>query len=150
VRGALWIGRALALGVVALAVWLSLTPKPPTMPIIEGMPRDSDLVTHFLMHAGVAGALLLAWPPRRGVALAILTLAVALEVGQLAVAGREFSLDDMAANLVGAVAGAASAALARRWPRRLMSAVAQARNGAWATKGPGRGAGPSGSGHGAQ
>jgi len=147
VRGALWIGRALALGVVALAAWLSLTPKPP---MIEGLPQDSDLVAHFLMHTGVAGALLLAWPPRRGVALAILTLAVALEVGQLAVTGRVFSLADMAANLVGAGMGATGAALARRWPRRLMSAVAQARNGAWATKGPGRGAGPSGSGHGAQ
>jgi len=127
VRGALWIGRALALGVVALAAWLSLTPKPP---MIEGLPQDSDLVAHFLMHTGVAGALLLAWPPRRGVALAILTLAVALEVGQLAVAGRVFSLADMAANLVGAGMGATGAAVLRRYARRLTGAAARARDSA--------------------
>lgn len=107
------MARALALGVVALAAWLSLTPRPPS---IEGLPPDSDLVAHFLMHMGVAGALLLAWPPGRTVALAIVALAVALEVGQLAVTGRMFAFADMAANLAGAGFGAAGAALLRRRP----------------------------------
>ena len=118
-RGALWIGRALAVGVVALAAWLSLTPRPP---MIEGLPQDSDLVAHFLMHTGVAGALLLAWPPRRGVALAILMLAVGLEFGQIAVTGRIFDVADMAANLLGAGTGAAIAAALRHYLRRIACA----------------------------
>lgn len=92
--------RALALGVVALAVWLSLTPRPPA---VAGLPSGSDLLVHLLMHAGVAWALLRAWP---GAGPAALALAVALEAGQLAVPGRHFFFGDMAANMAGVALGA--------------------------------------------
>ncbi len=105
------IARVLALCVVSAAVWLSLTPKPP---MVEGLPQDSDLVVHFLMHLGVAGALWLTWPPGRALALVIAALAVGLEMGQLAVTGRVFALPDMAANLIGAGAGALGATMLRR------------------------------------
>ncbi len=109
------IGRLLALVVVGAAVWLSLTPKPP---MIEGLPQNSDLVVHFLMHAGVAGALWLTWPQGRALAAAIVALAVALELGQLVVTGRVFAMSDMAANLLGAGAGALGAAMLRRCAMR--------------------------------
>lgn len=117
--------RAVSLGLVALAVWLSLTPKPP---MIEGLPQDSDLVAHLVMHMGLAGALLLAWPPGRTVALAVVALAVGLEIGQIAVTGRVFAVADMAANLFGAGLGAAIAAALRRYLRRAPSGGAQARS----------------------
>ncbi len=92
--------RGVALAVVALAAWLSLTPKPPSM---AGLPSGSDLVAHAIMFAGVALALLRAWPASGAVALA---LAVALEAGQLAVEGRHFFFGDMAANMIGVALGA--------------------------------------------
>lgn len=109
------IARVLALCVVAAAVWLSLTPKPP---MIAGLPQNSDLVVHFLMHVGMAGALWLAWPRGRALALAIVALAIALELGQLAVTGRVFAPSDMTANLLGAGCGVFGAALMRRYALR--------------------------------
>lgn len=110
------IARVLALAVLGVAVWLSLTPKPP---MIEGLPQNSDLVAHFLMHAGAAGALWLAWPPGRVLAAVIVALAVGLELGQLAVTGRVFAVSDMVANLIGAGVGMLGAALLRRHALRV-------------------------------
>lgn len=95
--------RMAALLIVLLATWLSLTPRPPR---IEGLPADSDLVVHAIMHAGVAGALWMGWPQRGAwVAAMALILAVLLEAGQLWVPGRVFSFGDLRANLFGAAVG---------------------------------------------
>jgi hypothetical protein len=107
--------RAAALGLVALVCWLSLTPKPPSVP---GLPANSDLAVHLLMHGAVAGSLMLAWPGAGRIALAY-ALAVGLELGQVAVPGRTLSAWDMAANLIGAAWGSGLASLAvARVPRR--------------------------------
>ena len=99
--GAVGARRALALGLVALAAWLSLTPTPPKP---EGLPGRADLAAHLAMHAGTAGALAAAFPPAaaRGAALG---LALWLEAGQAQVGGRTFSLLDLGANLAGAALG---------------------------------------------
>jgi VanZ family protein len=108
--------RALALGLVALVFWLSLTPKPPSVP---GLPSGSDLAVHVLMHCAVAATLMLGWPGAGRIALAY-GLAVGLELGQALVPGRTLSGWDMAANLAGAAWGSALATqLAARLPARL-------------------------------
>lgn len=115
--------RLAAIAVVLLATWLSLTPRPPR---IEGLPRDSDLVAHALMHVGVAGALWMGWPRHKPrVIAAALALAVGLECGQIWVPGRVFEAGDLRANLAGAALGMllaariglpAAARFARRYP----------------------------------
>lgn len=99
--------RLLALALAVLVAWLSLTPKPPGLPGL--MPNHEDLVAHGLMHLALAGALVSGWPGPGRVVLAF-GLAVAFEVGQLAVPGRTFDLRDLLANLGGAAAGAGLAA----------------------------------------
>jgi hypothetical protein len=95
--------RSAALAVVALAVWLSLTPTPPKP---GGLPAGSDLAAHLAMHCGVAFALSAAWPPSVARAAAP-ALALWLEAGQAQVPGRTFSLLDLGANLCGVVIGLA-------------------------------------------
>jgi hypothetical protein len=102
------LARAAAVALLALVCWLSLTPKPPQ---IEGLPSDSDLAAHLLMHLAVGGSLMAGWPGAGRVALAW-ALAVLLEVAQLGVPGRTFSLWDMGANLIGASWGTG---LLARW-----------------------------------
>lgn len=103
--------RIFALGVVGLACWLSLTPRPPQPP---GLPSGSDLIAHLLMHAGVGWALLRAWPSGSAAPVAMLCLAIGLEAAQALVPGRTLSAADLAMNL----AGAGAALLAMRPPAR--------------------------------
>lgn len=108
--------RALAIGLVVLVCWLSLTPRPPSLP---GLPANSDLAVHLMMHFAVAGSLMLGWPGAGRIALAY-ALAIGLELGQIAVPGRTLSAWDMTANLVGAAWGSGLAcALVRQVPQRL-------------------------------
>jgi hypothetical protein len=100
------MSRALAAALVALVCWLSLTPRPPD---IAGLPSNSDLAAHLLMHHAVGASLMTAWPGGGRVVLAW-TLAIGLELAQLGVPGRTFSLWDMTANLIGASWGTAAAA----------------------------------------
>ena len=108
--------RTLAIGLVALVCWLSLTPKPPGVP---GLPANSDLAVHLVMHLAVAGSLMLGWPGAGRIALAY-ALAAGLELGQIAVPGRTVSAWDMAANLIGAAwGGGLAGAVARQVPPSL-------------------------------
>lgn len=108
--------RLLALALVALVAWLSLTPKPPSLP---GLPQGSDLAVHLTMHFAMAGALMLGWPGASRIVLAW-ALAVGFEVAQLGVPGRHFSGADLLANLIGAAWGSGlAAAYGRLMPPRL-------------------------------
>jgi hypothetical protein len=118
------VWRALAAAVVALACWLSLTPQPPQP---EGLPSGSDLIVHAIMHGGVGLALLRGWPVGRAAPAAMLSLAVGLEVGQAFVPGRDFSLADLAMNLLGAAAAlGVMRALPARYSGRQISPRAMA------------------------
>jgi VanZ family protein len=99
--------RLAALLNAMLVMWLSLTPRPPTLPGL--MPSGEDLAAHVAMHTVLAAALVMGWPGVGAAALAF-SLAVALEVGQLVVPGRTFDWRDLAANLLGAALGSGSAA----------------------------------------
>jgi hypothetical protein len=108
--------RLLAIALVGLVAWLSLTPKPPSLP---GLPESSDLAVHLAMHLAMAGTLLLGWPGAGRIALAIV-LAVALEVAQFGIVGRHFSVADLLANLIGAGLGCGLASAYGRFiPQRL-------------------------------
>ncbi len=97
--------RVLAVGLVALTAWVSLLPH---LTVPSHAPEFSDLVFHAAIHGTVAFTLSLAWP-RLGYVLwlIVLALAVGLEVGQLAVPGRNFDYADLAANICGAALGLA-------------------------------------------
>lgn len=97
--------RAVALAVVALAAWLSLTPRPPSLP---GAPAGTDLLVHLVMHGGAAFCLLRGWA---GAMPAALALAISLEAGQALVPGRDVFAGDLAMNLSGAALGAIAWAL---------------------------------------
>jgi hypothetical protein len=100
----------------ALVGWLSLTPKPPKLPGL--VPTGEDLAAHVAMHTALAAALVMGWPGVGAAAVAF-GLAVALEVGQLAVPGRTADWRDLVANLLGATLGGGGAAyLARFIPPR--------------------------------
>lgn len=99
--GSIGARRALALSIVALAAWLSLTPRPPKP---EVLPSRADVAAHLVMHAGISGALAAAWPAATARAGAF-GLALWLEAGQAQIEGRTFSLIDLAANVAGAALG---------------------------------------------
>lgn len=89
-------------GVVAVT-YLSLTPRPLSLPIEQG-----DKLQHFAAY----GALML-WfaqlyvlrASRRVLAALLIVMGVGLEFGQLLVEGRQFSVVDMAANVTGTAIG---------------------------------------------
>lgn len=107
--------RAASLAALALASWLSLTPRPPQL---SGLPENSDKLAHFAMHFGLAFLLSLGW--RMEIARPVaLGAALALEIGQLLSPGRTASLWDLVANLLGMGAGLIlGAQAARRWAAR--------------------------------
>jgi VanZ family protein len=92
--------RAVAASTAATAFWLSLTPQPPQP---AGLPDRADLAAHAIMHAALALTLRRGFPAV-GPALAW-ALAVYLEVAQLAAPGRTFAFSDLAANMIGVIAG---------------------------------------------
>lgn len=103
-----------ALGLALVIAWLSLIP-------MEGVPAPevSDKLRHFAAYAALAAPLAVALGTRRWMMAALLAAIYggAMEVAQaLAPTGREGSVADAAANLGGAVLGAAAARLV--WRRR--------------------------------
>jgi VanZ family protein len=91
-----WIG-------VGLAIYYSLTPRPPDLGIEQG-----DKLQHLLGY----GCLMLWWsqvclalPQRVRVALLLLALSVGLEFAQKLTDARTFSYADMAANALGILLG---------------------------------------------
>ncbi|MEO8134798.1 MAG: VanZ family protein [Betaproteobacteria bacterium] len=88
---------------VALCIYLTLMPSPPTLNVAEG-----DKLQHIAAYVA-----LMFWfvqltadlRTRRRTALALVGLGVALEFAQLATSYREFSVADMAADAVGVALG---------------------------------------------
>jgi VanZ family protein len=97
-RAAVVLGWAL----VALIVWLSLTPRPPSINIPQG-----DKLGHFLAYGTVMfwfAQLYLRTGVRLGYALGFVALGVALEFVQAHV-GRDFEVADMVADAIGVTLG---------------------------------------------
>jgi len=97
--------RALGYALVAIVIWLSLTPQPPELHVEQG-----DKLQHVVAY----GALMLwfaqlhAGRARAGAALALVVLGVALEGVQGLTGYRSFDVIDMAANTAGVVLGLAA------------------------------------------
>ena len=103
-RAAVAVGWTL----VALIVWLSLTPSPPTIDIEQG-----DKLGHAFAYANVMfwfAQLYLRAAVRLRYALGFIALGVALEFIQAQV-GRDFEVADMAADAIGVALGWAGAIL---------------------------------------
>lgn len=91
---------------VAVIVWLSLTPSPPSLHVEQG-----DKIGHALAYAGTMfwfAQLYLRSGVRLGYALGLIALGVALEFVQAHV-GRDFEVADMAADAIGVALGWAGA-----------------------------------------
>ena len=110
-----WV--ALAWLLVALVIWLSLTPRPPELPLDEG-----DKYGHLLAY----GVLMLWFAqlyqgPRRRLAISgLVALGVALEYAQQWTGYRSFEAWDIAADAAGVLLGLAAA------PPRLPNLLAAA------------------------
>ncbi|HET7198440.1 MAG TPA: VanZ family protein [Burkholderiales bacterium] len=93
---------------VALIVWLSLTPSPPSLDL--GIPQ-ADKLGHFSFY-GLAmfwfARLYLRTPVRAAYAAGFIAMGIALEFIQAHV-GRDFEVADMAADAVGVALGWAAA-----------------------------------------
>ena len=97
-----------------IVVYGSLTPLPMTPPDVP----FADKLLHFLAYCWLAALPMFlqrrAWgiiaPP-----LAVMALGIVLEIGQLYVPGRTFSLGDMAANGAGVLAGTISGNILKPW-----------------------------------
>jgi VanZ family protein len=102
---------------IALAAILLLTLVRPTWRPLSAAPH---LVEHLLAFFIVGGAFALAYPRDVRIAVAALPLIGALELAQLVVPGRHARLGDFLVNVIGAYAGIALVALARRvaWTER--------------------------------
>ncbi|WP_375209072.1 VanZ family protein [Hyphomonas jannaschiana] len=104
-------GAAAIVLMLAIAV-LSLVPAG-DLPPVEG----SDKLKHFIAYGCLGGALTLALGPGRAVRAFLITIiyGALMEVAQgLAPTGREFSLLDEAANILGAGLGTSLALVLRR------------------------------------
>jgi VanZ family protein len=91
----------------AAIVWLSLTPSPPQVDIANG-----DKLGHFLAYGVLMfwfGFLYRSARARMGYALLWIAMGVALEFAQRATGYRSFELADMAADMLGVLAGALAA-----------------------------------------
>ena len=88
----------MAWALLALVVWLSLTPSPPQPPVLVW-----DKAQHALAYAVLAGWFMQAWERRANVLLAIVLLGVgiALEYIQGLTGYRDFDYGDMLADGVG-------------------------------------------------
>jgi VanZ family protein len=104
--GAATIGLMLAIAV------LSLIP-PGDLPPVEG----SDKLKHFIAYGSLGGAMTIAMGPGRAMRACLITIlyGALMEAAQgLAPTGREFSLLDEVANILGAGAGTGIALALRR------------------------------------
>lgn len=103
------MARAGALGVTALVATLLLMPH---LSVPGSAPSHTDLVIHLLMQGTLGFVLVWAWPRHLGwVALTLAVLVIALEVGQIWVPGRSFSMADLITNAVGEGLGSGIAVL---------------------------------------
>ena len=97
-----WVAIGWAL--VALIVWLSLTPSPPTFEISF---EQADKVGHAGFYALTMfwfAQLYVRSPVRRGYAVGLIALGIALEFVQGQI-GRDFEVADMAADALGVALG---------------------------------------------
>ena len=98
---ALWL--TLGWGIVAAIVWLSLTPRPPTLPLEQG-----DKLGHLLGYGVLMlwfGQLYAAERTRLAYALGFATMGVALELAQKLLGYRTYDAFDMVANALGVALG---------------------------------------------
>ena len=92
----LW--QVVAWALLALVVWLSLTPSPPHPPVLVW-----DKAQHALAYAVLAGWFMQAWERRANIpwAIVLLGIGIALEYIQGLTGYRDFDYGDMLANGVG-------------------------------------------------
>jgi len=107
-RRLVWIGWAIGLGLLA---WITLEPRfaPPGG---RGGALAPDKLLHVLAYALFAAFPALAgirWPRALAIGAALVVYGTLLEVAQRYVPGRRFGWDDVLANVVGALIGAAIA-----------------------------------------
>ena len=106
---ALWL--ALGWGIAVAIVWLSLTPRPPALPIDEG-----DKLGHLLGYAMLMFWFCQLYAARRvrlGYALGFAAMGVALELAQKLLGYRTYEVFDMYANALGVALGWALALASR-------------------------------------
>jgi len=89
---------------VALLIWLSLTPSPPTVGDLPHLDKLEHLLAYALLMLWFA-QLRLTNPQRAITAAALLALGIALEFAQASGGVREFSIADMIADLAGIALG---------------------------------------------
>jgi VanZ family protein len=83
--------------------WLSLSPTPLPQNAVQDMLGPFD---HVVLHNALALICFWTWRGKTGrVALALIILAIALELGQLAVPVRAFEISDIIGSLVGVAVG---------------------------------------------
>jgi VanZ family protein len=101
-------GLALGWGLVAVVVYLSLTPTPPKIDVDSG-----DKLGHLAAYGALAYwfSQFYAGRTRLLYLLGFVAMGIALEIAQGATGFRSFELADMAANTLGVVAGWAAALL---------------------------------------
>ena len=90
---------AIGLGLVALVIYLSLTPYPPDAPKVEGF-----ALGHFMAYFALMGWWAQLATPGRArlvVAMVLVGMGVGLECLQMLVPNRTFDLDDMRDNALG-------------------------------------------------
>lgn len=98
---ALWL--ALGWSMVVAIVWLSLTPRPPTLPL-----EHSDKIGHLLGYGVLMlwfGQLYAAARTRLAFALGFASMGVALEIAQRLLGDRSYEELDMVANAFGVALG---------------------------------------------
>jgi VanZ family protein len=96
----LWLGIGVLL--IALVVWLSLTPRP------VDVPPGGDKVGHFVAYATLMlwfSWIDARWPVRLGCAAAFVAMGIGLEFAQGATAYRSFEVADIAADTLGVGVG---------------------------------------------
>ncbi len=102
------IARLGALCVIGIVSTLSLMPY---LAVPDGAPNHTDKLVHLAMQGTLGFAVVWAWPrPVLWTAAGLAGLVVVLEVGQIWVPGRSFSVGDLATNAIGAAIGACLAA----------------------------------------
>ena len=100
------LALAIGWGLVAMIVWLSVTPRPPDLGIEHG-----DKLGHFAAYGAVTfwfGQLYARLATRAAYATGFIAMGVALEFVQRALGYRSFEVLDMVADAIGVVLGLAA------------------------------------------
>ncbi len=115
-HGMLWLGRAVGLALIALVIFLSLTPHPPQATAWT----ESDKLGHLLAYATLMAWHAGVYPGRRSRwvwAVCFVLMGVMLEIVQGLGGVRHMELFDMVANTLGVIIGWTAFLAARRWAR---------------------------------